>query len=124
LGLLTLTLALALAATGLGMLVGSLARTSKQAGNIGMLLGFVLYFASGFFTFTVNVSEGMADVSFQPEGFRFYISQLTPHAHAVEGYFKLLLEGAGLVDLLPNILALLGLATVFLLLAMWRFRFD
>jgi ABC-2 type transport system permease protein len=41
LGLLVLTLALALAATGLGMLLGSLAQTSKQAESIGILLGFV-----------------------------------------------------------------------------------
>ncbi len=124
LGLLALTLALALAATGLGMLVGSLARTSKEAGNIGLLLGFVLYFASGFITFNVNISGGVADVSFQSEGLRFYISQLTPHAHAIDGYIKLMLEGAGLLDLLPNILALLGFAAVFFLVAMWRFKFD
>lgn len=124
LGLLALTLALALAATGLGMLVGSLARTSKQAGNIGMLLGFVLYFASGFFAFTINISGGTADVSYQPEGFRFYISQLSPHAHAIEGYIELMLHGAGLLEILPNILALFGFAVVFFLIAMWRFKYD
>ncbi len=124
LGLLAITLVLALAATGLGMLVGSLARTGKQAGNIGMLLGFVLYFASGFFSFTVNVSDGAANVSYLPEGIRFYISQLTPHAHAIEGYIKLMLNGAGLMDILPNILALFGFAVVFFVLAMWRFKYD
>lgn len=124
LGLLTLTFALALAATGVGMLVGSLARTVKQAGNIGMLLGFVLYFASGFTKFTVTVSGGAADLSYQPEGIRYYISQLTPHAHAIEGYVKLMLQGAGLADILPNILTLLGFSVVFLVLAMWRFKFD
>jgi ABC-2 type transport system permease protein len=124
LGLLALTLALALVATGLGMLVGSLARTSKQAGNIGMLLGFVLYFASGFMVFNITLTGGVADVSYQPEGIRFYISQLTPHAHAIDGYLKLMLQGASLVDILPNILALLGFSVVFLVLAMWRFKFD
>ncbi len=124
LGLLAITLVLALAATGLGMLVGSLARTGKQAGNIGMLLGFVLYFASGFFSFTVNVSDGAANVSYLPEGIRFYISQLTPHAHAIEGYIKLMLNGAGLMDILPNILALFGFAVVFFVLAVWRFKYD
>jgi ABC-2 type transport system permease protein len=125
LGLLALTLALALAATSLGMLVGSLARTSKQAGNIGMLLGFVLYFASGYLNATINISGSVADVSFfHSEGFRFYLSQLTPHAHAINGYLKLMLEGAGLVDILPNILALLVFSVIFLLLAMWRFKFD
>jgi ABC-2 type transport system permease protein len=124
LALLTLTLALALAATGLGMLVGSLAGTSKQAGNIGMLLGFVLYFASGFTIFTINVSGGVADASYQPEGIRFYISQLTPHAHAIDGYIQLMIGGAGLADVTPNIVALLGFAVVFFLVAIWRFKFD
>jgi ABC-2 type transport system permease protein len=122
LGLLALTLALALASTGLGMLVGSLARTAKQAGNIGMVLGFVLLFASGSIT-----SFSMGDLSglgFRSEGFRYYMSQLTPHAHAFDGYLKLMLEGAGLVDILPNIVALLGFAVVFFLTAMWRFKFD
>jgi ABC-type multidrug transport system permease subunit len=123
-GLLGLTLTLALAATGLGMLVGSLARTSKQAGIIGMLLGFVLYFASGFTSFTINVTGGVAEANFPTEGFRFYLSQLTPHTHAINGYFKLMLDGADLVDIMPNILALLGFGVVFFLLGLWRFRYK
>jgi ABC-2 type transport system permease protein len=122
LGLLALTLALALASTGLGMLVGSIARTTKQAGNIGMTLGFVLYFASGSIG---SVSMGnLSGLGFRSEGFRYYMSQLTPHAHAFDGYLKLMLEGAGLVDILPNIVALLGFAVVFFLVAMWRFKFE
>jgi ABC-2 type transport system permease protein len=120
LALLALTLALALASTGLGMLLGSLARTRKQAGNIGMVLGFVLYFASGILT----GSFGRAGYESGLEGFRLYLSQLTPHAHAYDGYLQVMLKGAGLVDLWPNIVALLGFAVVFFLVAMWRFKFE
>jgi hypothetical protein len=35
-----------------------------------------------------------------------------------------MLEGAGLVDILPNILALLGFALVSGLLALWRLRYE
>lgn len=122
LGLLGLTLALALAATGLGMLLGSIARTAKEAGSIGLVLGFVLFFASG--SLGSMSTSGDFDLGFRSEGFRFYISQLTPQAHAFDGYIKLMLEGAGLVDILPNIVALLGFALVFGLLALWRFRYD
>lgn len=122
--LLALTLALALSATGMGMLLGSLARTSKQAETIGMLLGFLLYFASGFTKFSATVTGGVAELSYQPEGIRFYISQLTPHAHAIDGYIKLILEGASIYDIAPNILVLTGLGTVFFLVAIWRFKFD
>ena len=124
LGLLALTLALALAATGLGMLVGSLAQTSKQAEIIGMLLGFVLYFASGFTNFTITITGGAAEADLPTEGLRFYLSQLTPHAHAITGYYQLMLDGAGLVDIMPNVLVLLGFGVIFFLAGLWRFRYE
>jgi len=125
LGLLTLTLVLALASTGLGMLVGSIARTSKQAEYIGLVLGFLLLFASDVINPTITLST--ADVTgfgLRSEGLTYYIAQLTPHAHALDGYVALMLDGAGLVDILPNIVALLGFAVLFFLVAMWRFKFD
>jgi ABC-2 type transport system permease protein len=123
--LLTLTLALALAATGLGMLVGSLARTSKQADTIGMLLGFVLMFASGFISaFSLEITGTNVNIQLPSEGFSYYLSQLTPHAHAVNGYMKLILFGAGFEEIIPNILALLGFAVIFFLVAVWRFKFE
>jgi ABC-2 type transport system permease protein len=123
-GLLALTLALALAATGLGLLLGSLARTGKQAGIIGMLLGFVLLLASGILGLAPSFVGGQADLGLPTEGLQFYISQLTPHIHALDGYVKLMLDGAGVVDLLPNILALLGFGVVFFLIGVWRFKYE
>jgi ABC-2 type transport system permease protein len=124
LGLLVLTLALALAATGLGMLLGSLARTSKQAGSIGILLGFGLWLASGFTAFKIDLTGGAIQFGVPIEGFKFYVSQLTPHAHAIHGYYDLMIFGADLGQLLPNVAALLGFAVVFLAVAIWRFKFD
>lgn len=124
LALFTLTLALALAATSLGMLIGSVSRTSKQAGGIGMVAGFVLMIASGLLSYGINISGSVAEISFPTEGLMHSVSQLTPHAHAVKGYYQLILYGADLVDVIPNILALLGFAAVFFLIAMWRFKFD
>jgi len=124
-GLLTLTLALALAASSLGMLVGSLARTSKQADIIGTLLGFVLMFASGFISsFSFEITGTNVDIRLPSEGFSYYLSQLTPHAHAANGYMKLILFGADFADIVPNILTLLGFAAVFFVIAIWRFKFD
>jgi ABC-2 type transport system permease protein len=120
LGLVALTLALALAATGLGMLVGSLARTQKQAGAIGMIVSFVLFFGSG----AIGASIGRTGIEFGLEGIRYYLSQLTPHAHAYDGYSQLMLQGAGVVDILPNILVLFGFGVVFFLIGLWRFRYK
>ncbi len=125
LALLALTLALALAATSFGMLIGSLSRTSKQAGNLGVVLGFALYIASGTINFAdLSIHAGTVEVGQIPEGFWSYLAQLTPHFHAVDGYFQLMIKGAGLADIGPNILALLGFGVVFFAVSMWRFKFD
>jgi ABC-2 type transport system permease protein len=124
LGLLALTLALSLAATSLGMLIGSLAKTSKQAENIGTMAGFVLLITSGALSASGKISGGVADINLVKEGFGYYVAQLTPHAHAFDGYLQLMLEGAGMRDIIPNILALLGFAAVFFTVAIWRFKFD
>jgi ABC-2 type transport system permease protein len=120
LALLVLTMALALAATGLGMLLGSLARNSKEAGNLGMVLGFLLYFASG------QTGGSISSTGYESglEGFRFYLSQLAPHTHAFDGYLKVMLGGAGVAEILPNILALLGFGVVFFLIGVWRFKYE
>jgi len=125
LALFLITLTLSLAATSMGMLIGSVAKTSKQAGGIGMVAGFVLMIASGFITFySLNVTGNVAEIGIPKDGFGFVLSRLTPHAHAFDGYLNLFLKGAGLGDVFPNILALLGFAVVFFSLAMWRFKFD
>lgn len=117
LGLVLLTLAVALASTALGMLVGTLARTSNQAGTIGLVLGFVLMGAAGF-------TPG-ANLAARPtEGFQYYLAQATPHAHAYEGYLKLMVDELGVADILPNLGTLIGFAVVFFLMAMWRFKFE
>ena len=124
LGILVLTLALALPATSLGLLLGSIARTSKQAGIIGMLSGFVLLLASGLLGLSPSFTGNQADLGLPTEGLQFYISQLTPHVHAVDGYVKLVLEGAGLVDVLPNVLVLFGFGVAFFLIGVWRFKYE
>jgi len=117
-------LVLSLASTSLGMLIGSLSKTSKQAGSLGVVIGFLLMIASGLFGSSLAVSPSGASITYPDTGFSYYIAQLTPHAHALEGFKKLMIEGAGLADLVPNILALCGIAAVFFLVAMWRFKFD
>jgi ABC-2 type transport system permease protein len=120
LGLLALTLALALASTGMGMAVGSLARTRKQAGNIGMVLGFVFFLASGL----TSSSKYLSNPAFQSGGLTYYLALLTPNAHAFDGYMKLMLHGGGLADILPNMLALVGFGVVFFLIGLWRFKYE
>jgi ABC-2 type transport system permease protein len=120
LALVALTLALALASTGMGMALGSLAHTRKQAGTIGMVLGFALYLASGL----TSSSGYLSNPAFQSGGLTYYLAHLTPNAHAFDGYMKLMLNGGGLQDILPNMLALLGFGVVFFLIGVWRFKYE
>ncbi|MCK4831506.1 MAG: ABC transporter permease [Anaerolineales bacterium] len=112
-GIVVLTLALALTAASLGLMIGSLFGTSKTAGNAGTILGFVLM-----------IIGGCIYPTFWEKGMVFYLSQLTPHAHAIDGYIKLMAEGAGVGAVLPNIGIMIGMAAAFFGIAMWRFKFE
>jgi ABC-2 type transport system permease protein len=113
LALLLLTLALALASTSLGMLLGALSRTSKQADSLGVIIGFILL-----------VLGGSIFPLFRTEGFMGTLSRLTPNAWAIEGYMGLIGDDWTLLQTAPNILVVFGFAAVFFGIAVWRFRFE
>jgi ABC-2 type transport system permease protein len=113
LALVLLTVALALASASLGMLLGTLVRSSKQADQVGMVLGFVLMILGGT-TFPLFRSPGMMGI----------VSRMTPNAWGIEGYMSLLSGDWGLAQTLPNILALLAFSLVFFTIAVRRFRYE
>jgi ABC-2 type transport system permease protein len=112
LGLALVTLALALAATSLGMLVATVARSRGQAMTISTILGIVLAVLGGVMTGVPTQGNAL-----------YWPSRLTPHAHAITAYFKLM-AGAGVVDILPQVGLLAGVGVLFFLIAMWRFKFE
>ncbi len=115
--LVLLTIALALVGAAMGMLIASLASTAKQADSVGTILGFVLAGIGGAIAFSATPLS-------RTEGFMGVLSKLTPHAHAVEGYYRLMAENAGLTQILPQLGALLAMGIGFVLIARWRFRFT
>jgi ABC-2 type transport system permease protein len=117
-GLLLVTLATGLAATGIGMLVAALSRSEQQANSIGMVLGFLLAGLGGCFII------GSLVPLYRSGGVMETISRFTPQAHALEAYQMLLNEGAGVLQVMPSILILLGFAVVSLLIAAWRLKLD
>ena len=117
LGLVVLTLVTAFNAVALGMLVAAVAKTTKQAANIGVILAFVLAGVGGALAISPTPF-------YRSGGFIGFISSLTPQNHAVEGFYQLMAENASFIQVLPQMGILLGMGILFFLVALWRFRFD
>jgi len=107
------SLALAAAANGLGLLVASIGRTEAQVNGLSVLLAV-----------TLSALGGMMVPTFvMPDGLRL-LSRFTPHAWALDGYHDAMIRGLGVVDVLPEAGVLAGFAVFFFAVALWRFRFD
>jgi len=109
-----LTAAVELAAVALGLLIASFSGTERQVGAIGSVCLLVMGLVGG----------GMVPRPLMPPGMQT-VGLFTPHGWALEGYYDLLLaRSAGLAEVLPEILALLGFAAGFALIGALRFRFE
>ena len=116
-GLIALTVVTGFVATALGMLVAAIATTAKQAGNIGTILGLVLAGIGGSMPMTGKPLT-------RAGGALGTIAKLTPHAHAIEGYYSLMAEDATLIQILPEIGILLGMGVFLFAIATWGFKFE
>jgi ABC-2 type transport system permease protein len=116
-GLIILTIVVAGVSTSLGLLLATLVKSKKQAGDMGTLLGFVLGFAGGAIPIAPLLMTRM-------EGPMSILSRIVPHANAIEAYYRLVAENASLVDILPEIGILVAMILVFLLIAVRRLKFQ
>jgi ABC-2 type transport system permease protein len=116
LALVVITLTVAFVAVALGMLVAAFAKTSNQADNVGMVLAFVMAGIGGAFPLWPPI--------FRSAGFIGTLSKFTPHAHALEGYYRVMAENGTLSQILPQLGFLWLMGIVFFLVAVWRFRFE
>jgi ABC-2 type transport system permease protein len=116
-GLLVLTVVVALASAALGMFVAALARSSNQASTLGIILGLVLAAIGGCMPMA---STPLA----RSEGFVAILAQLTPQGHALNAYYTLLAEEGSLVQILPQLGFLIAVSFGLFVLAVWRFKFE
>jgi ABC-2 type transport system permease protein len=117
-GLLAVSIALGFVVATLGLLLGVLTRTGRQADVVGMLVAFALPFISGIFPMTGFRAEYLAG------GLQADIGKVIPHQYAAEGY-RLVMSGEGTVEtVLIQVAALLVFAAIFFVLALRRLRFD
>ena len=111
--LVIVSLALAAAANGLGLLVAALGKTEPQVNALSVLLAI-----------TLSALGGMMVPTFIMPDLMKTLSLFTPHAWALAGYHDVIIRGLGVKDVLTEMFILLGFATFFFVIALWRFRFD
>lgn len=96
---------------GAAMLIGTVFRNAEQAGGVAVMMGLGMAALGGCM---------LPLQLFSPTLQR--IAHITPHAWAVDGFAKLVQEGGGLTDILPELGVLAAFAGVLLLVASWRLR--
>jgi ABC-2 type transport system permease protein len=111
--LVIVSLALAAAANGLGLLVAALGKTEPQVNGLSVLLAI-----------TLSALGGMMVPTFIMPNLMKTLSLFTPHAWALAGYHDIIIRGLGMKDVLTEMFVLLGFASFFFVIALWRFRFD
>jgi len=107
------SLALAAAANGLGLLVATLGKTEPQVNGLAVL-----------FAITLAALGGIMVPVFVMPGLMKALSLFTPHAWALAGYHDVIIRGLGVRAVLPEAGILLGFAAFFFAIALWRFRFE
>jgi ABC-2 type transport system permease protein len=117
LALAAMTLITAIVAVALGLLIASFSKSMSQASNLGLAASFILAIVGG------AVPIGAQPFS-RVGGFISILARVTPHAHAVEGFMKVMADGQGFLATLPELGILLAFGAVFLVIAIRRFQYD
>ena len=118
LSLVAITVAVAFVSTALGMLVATLAKNADQAGNIGSILAFVMGAVGG------SIPIGSASPVFRLGGLQGLLAHIAPNGYAVEAYYRVTAEKAGLLNVLPLVGVLVAMGLVLFLIAARRFKFE
>ncbi len=106
-----LVVGFALVGTGVAMLIGTFANNADQAGSLGVFVGHDARLPGRRDGPDRDLRRADA-----------IVAHLTPHAWAIDGFRTLVFDGAGMVQVLPQLGMLLLFAMVPLVLASWRFR--
>lgn len=102
------TLVSGLAAIGLGILLGTIARTQEQSSSFGSTFVVILAAMGGVWIPVFSMPVLMQ-----------WISKISPMSWALEGYYDVMLRNGNIVDILPEIVSLLVFFIIFALTALW-----
>lgn len=109
-GVVALVLAAAVAATGWGMLLAAFAKSPAQVGSVGAALMLIFAILGGSFGPNVPLPEWVS-----------MIARLTPNKWGIDG-FAALGSGNTLIDIVPNLIALVVMGAALFAVAVFVFR--
>jgi ABC-2 type transport system permease protein len=109
--LLLMIIASSTACTAFGMLLSSISKTAAQANGYGMFL--ILAMSS--------IGGAWFPTSFMPD-FIQTISKFTIVYWSMDGILQVLWRGVGVVDILPHIGILIGMAVLITSISIWQFK--
>ncbi len=118
LALVLITLDLGLVVGALGLFLSAITRTKQQANSLALVLALVLGGLGG----CILGVPGF--LTFRADNFLGTLARLTPQGHVMEAYARVMAEGAGVVDVLPQLGIVLAMSVALFGLAVWRFRWQ
>jgi ABC-2 type transport system permease protein len=106
-----LSILMVITSAAFSLMLATLVKTQRSAGSIAVLASLMLAPIGGCWW-----------PLFLHPGWLQTLAKATPHGWAMSGFNKLILFGANFGDVVPEMLALLGFAVLFGIIAIWRFR--
>ncbi len=103
----------ALAAAALGTTLGTFVKTEAQAGGLSMMLGMVMALLGGCW-YPIELFPPFVQTA----------AKVLPTTWAMQGMLDIVMRGEGLVGVLLPAAVLVGFATVFFVIGVWRFRYE
>jgi len=110
-GIIILTICISLVAISFSLFIATICKTIFVAATFSALLVIIL-----------SVVGGIMVPKFVMPNFMKIMSLFTPHGWALDGYLNIFVRNYGIIQILPNILILLGFATVLFLLSLLNFK--
>jgi len=106
-----LSILMVIMSSAFALMLATLVKTQRSAGSIAVLTSLVLAPLGGCWWPLFILPEWMQSMA-----------KITPHGWANTGFNKLMLFGADFGAVVPEMLALVGFAVAFGIIAVWRFR--
>jgi ABC-2 type transport system permease protein len=94
---------------GLGIMIAALVRSTGQAGSVPNLIATAMAVVSGAFFPSIRVPV---------------LEYATPHHWAIRGFQDVMTRNLGIAGVADEVAVLLGMAVLFFVIGVWRFRFE